>query len=251
MAPMMGATTGIQASPQRESPYWARAESSAGSAAPNRLWGFRPGTVEPPRGVTPPPDDQADDDGGGSQPLRSPWPLQTAEGSQDQHRGAKELIDKIIDRRFRGISDAEGARNRRRLIGYAVVREVADVDDQLRQNIRQNLAPWEDADDGLPQSHGRIGVGSGYPTGHEHGKHDSEAISHAMAIVSQPEWRPLAPSRSTSATAPLPTHSAANLVMSESSTRFFTPTGHTWAKAWASFNKTCGDTSPRSAHDLH
>ena len=150
---------------------------------------------------------------------------------------AKELIDKIIDRRFRGISGAEGARNRRRLLGYAVVREVADIDDQLRQNIGQNLAPWEDADDGLPQSHGRIDVGSGYPTGQEHGKHDSEAISHAMAIVSQPEWWPLAPSRSTSATASFPTHSAANLVMSESSTRPFTPTGHTWAKAWASFNK--------------
>ena len=149
----------------------------------------------------------------------------------------KNSLTKIIDRRSRGISGAEGARNRRRLLGYAVVREVADVDDQLRQNIRQNLAPWEDADDGLPQSHGRIGVGSGYPTGHEHGKHASEAISHAMAIVSQPEWRPLAPSRSTSATASFPTHSAANLVMSEYSTRSFTPTGHTWAKAWASFNK--------------
>ena len=96
---MMGTTTGIQASPQRESPLLGTGRIRCRKRGTKSPVGFRPGTVGPPREVTPPPpDDQADDDGGGSQPLRSPWPLQTAEDSQDQHRGAKELIDKIIDR---------------------------------------------------------------------------------------------------------------------------------------------------------
>ena len=49
---------------------------------------------------------------------------------------------------------------------------------QEYKNIRQNLAPREDADDGLPQSHGRVDVGSRNPTKHEHGEHDPETVSH-------------------------------------------------------------------------
>ena len=79
---MMGTTTGIQASPQRESPLLGTGRTQCRKRGTKSPVGFRPGTVGPPREATPPPDDQANDDGGGSQPLRSPWTLQIHVGDR-------------------------------------------------------------------------------------------------------------------------------------------------------------------------
>ena len=50
--------------------------------------------------------------------------------------------------------------------------------EQLGDDVRQHVAPREQAVDGLGEGHGRVDVGAGDATEHEHREHDAEAVAH-------------------------------------------------------------------------
>ena len=66
------------------------------------------------------------------------------------------------------------------------MRVVSDVDDELAEqgaeqlgdDVRQHVAPREQAVDGLGDGHGRVDVRAGDATEHEHREHDAEAVAH-------------------------------------------------------------------------
>ena len=50
--------------------------------------------------------------------------------------------------------------------------------EQLGDDVRQHVAPREQAVDGLGDGHGRVDVRAGDATEHEHREHDAEAVAH-------------------------------------------------------------------------
>lgn len=84
------------------------------------------------------------------------------------------------------VSGAEGAQNRLGVLGLLVVRVVSMIDDELAEqgaeqlgdDVRQHVAPREQAVDGLGDGHGRVDVRAGDATEHEHREHDAEAVAH-------------------------------------------------------------------------
>ena len=49
---------------------------------------------------------------------------------------------------------------------------------QLRHDVRQHVAPREQAVDGLGDGHGRVDVGAGDAAEHQDREHDAEAVAH-------------------------------------------------------------------------
>ena len=66
------------------------------------------------------------------------------------------------------------------------MRVVGQVDDELAEqgaeqlgdDVRQRIAPREQAVDGLGDGHGRVDVRAGDATEHKHREHDAEAVAH-------------------------------------------------------------------------
>lgn len=79
-------------------------------------------------------------------------------------QGSQEPADEVVDQRAQSVDSTEGVRNQRELIGHAVVREVAGIDDQLawgrsdqlRQLMRQDPTLGKDTDNSLSQNLGRL-----------------------------------------------------------------------------------------------
>ena len=132
------------------------------------------------------PHNEADDDGGGGVILLAPSQGQAAQGAEDEHQGAEHLVEEVVDLLVVRVSGAEGAQNRLGVLGLLVVRVVSDVDDELAEqgaeqlgdDVRQHVAPREQAVDGLGDGHGRVDVRAGDATEHEHREHDAEAVAH-------------------------------------------------------------------------
>ena len=132
------------------------------------------------------PHNEADDDGGGGVILLAPSQGQAAQGAEDEHQGAEHLVEEVVGLLVVRVSGAEGAQNRLGVLGLLVVRVVSDVDDELAEqgaeqlgnDVRQHVAPREQAVDGLGDGHGRVDVRAGDATEHEHREHDAEAVAH-------------------------------------------------------------------------
>mgnify|MGYP006900614944 FL=1 len=132
------------------------------------------------------PHNEADDDGGGGVILLAPSQGQAAQGAEDEHQGAEHLVEEVVDLLVVRVGGAEGAEDGVGVLGLLVVRVVGQVDDelaeqgaeQLSDDVRQHVAPREQAVDGLGDGHGRVDMSAGYATEHEHREHDAEAIAH-------------------------------------------------------------------------
>ena len=103
------------------------------------------------------PHNEADDDGGGGVILLAPSQGQAAQGAEDEHQGAEHLVEEVVDLLVVRVGGAEGAENGVGVLGLLVVRVVGQVDDELAEqgteqlgdDVRQHVAPREQAVDGL------------------------------------------------------------------------------------------------------
>ena len=110
MAPTIGATTGIQASPQRDGALVRDRQDGVQQTRHEVAGRVQARAGRAAHGSHETPHNEADDDGGGGVILLAPSQGQAAQGAEDEHQGAEHLVEEVVGLLVVRVSGAEGAR---------------------------------------------------------------------------------------------------------------------------------------------
>ena len=151
IAPRIGATTGIQASPQREEPLDGIGQDGVQQSRHEITGRVQARTGRTTHGGHETPHNETNHDGSGSVIRFAPRHGQAAQGAEHEHEGAEELVDEVVDAVVVGVGGAEGAEDGVGVFGVLIVRVVGDVHHeltcggtkQLGDDVRQHQIPVE------------------------------------------------------------------------------------------------------------